>query len=245
MSWRAIGTLGLCLTLCVVSLAPTILAGPQRLTKHFFRASDVGELERTAVPEVVQIPSSQFAQWSVSDFGVEKRDRSSIWGSRSASWQMACVGGPRPIDCHFSCDYPFNDWHELSICYRGNGWRIVGSGRKIHYVKGQDDWPIVSVEFANNNGGQALLLFSLFDESGGPVRPPNDDVMSMNFVARARNLVERRFGKHYGPSPSTFQVQAFIPLKEAMTEQEKAELVAAYSKLRTEVVAEAVGMDLG
>lgn len=245
MSWRMIGTQVLCLALCLVTLAPIILAGPMRLAKHFFRASSVGELERNAIPDIVQIANSQFSQWSVSGFNVEKRDRSSIWGSYSASWQIACADGPRPIDCHFSCDYPFNDWHELSVCYRGNGWRIVGNGRRVHYVKGQDDWPIVSVELANDNGGNAFLLYSLFDESGSPVRPPDDDILSMGLVDRVKNFVARRLGKKYGPRPSTFQVQAFVTLTDSMTEQDQLELIAAYSALRNEVVEEAVGMDLG
>lgn len=244
-AWRNAMTLGVCGLLCFLALGPTVLAGPGRLAKYMFAASSVAELERAAFPEFVQVPGSAFAQWSVQDFNIEERDRSSVWGSRSASWQIECATGPRPIDCHFSCDYPFSDWHELSVCYRGNGWKIVGGGRVVHRLEGQEDWPVVSVEFANESGGHALLLFSLFDEGGRPVLPPEDDVLNMNYVTRFRSMVQRRFGKSYGPKPSTFQVQAFIPLKEAITGQEKAELVSAYSRLRNEVVAEAVEMDLG
>jgi hypothetical protein len=231
--------------ICSFVIGTMLMAGPKRLVRYVVQGNQLQNFERNAIPRTIQIPASKLSFWTVNEFSIEERDRSSIWGTRSASWQMECQTGPNPIQCHFSCDYPFSDWHELSICYRGNGWKIVEGGRQVRMLPSQPDWPIVSVEFMNNTGSRALLLFSLFDQIGQPVQPPAQDVLSMNFTGRIRNLLERRFGKNYGPKPSTFQVQAFVSLSNPMSETEKAALIEAYARLRAEVVDDAVSMDLG
>jgi exosortase len=62
-------------------------------------------------------------------------------------------------------DYPFRGYHDVTICYRGNGWRIThqerqfGAGTNSHL-------PLMQVEMAREPASVGSLWFSTVDETG-------------------------------------------------------------------------------
>ena len=63
----------------------------------------------------------------------------------------------------------FLGWHELTQCYKGNGWTV--SGRRIISPTDDQSWPYVIAELTNETNERALLVFSLFYHNGAPVVP--------------------------------------------------------------------------
>lgn len=64
-------------------------------------------------------------------------------------------------DCMVSVDYPFPQWHDLSVCYRGKGWKVV---ERTDYPSGSECTdkcdPYTEVKMTRPIGKHGLLLFS-------------------------------------------------------------------------------------
>jgi len=62
-------------------------------------------------------------------------------------------------------DYPFRGYHDVTICYRGNGWRITHAERQ--YGAGTNaNLPLMQVEMARETANVGSLWFSTVDETG-------------------------------------------------------------------------------
>jgi len=62
-------------------------------------------------------------------------------------------------------DYPFRGYHDVTVCYRGNGWRITHQERQ--YGAGTNaSLPLMQVEMARETASVASLWFSTVDETG-------------------------------------------------------------------------------
>lgn len=225
------------LILATLAVPPVAIAGPMNLLREASGISEIVSIPVSHLPGSFSAGKTTPSQWSVEDISREERDRSSIWGSYSTSWQLNQLNQDR--SCHFSCDYPFTDWHELSVCYRGNGWKIDSGqwGRRIH-VPSDSNWPVVSVDLRQPTGAQAFLIFSFFDAYGRPVRPPVIDALTAGFLGRLKLLFNSRWNKPYGPESTTYQVQAFFQLSEPISEAEKEKLISAYADMRGMVASE-------
>ena len=232
--------LALVALLVVLALPPVLLVGPAKLVTDAVGDDFIVPIEANFLTTPVRTNAERYVGWSLEFTNQEERDRSSVWGKHSTSWQLTADAGDG-VSCHFSCDYPFTDWHELSQCYRGNGWRIDpdGGGREVLIPEASDGvaggWPIVMVPMVQQTGARALLLFSFFDSRGLPVDPPPVDASLQDFGGRMKLLVNRRWNKSYGPRQVTYQVQAFMPTGGPLTESQKRDLVAAYRSMREEV----------
>jgi exosortase len=225
------------LLLALMAIPPVVIAGPLNLLREASGFSDVVSIPVSHLPGTFSAGKGTPTQWTVEEISREERDRSSIWGSYSTSWQLNQLNQDR--SCHFSCDYPFTDWHELSVCYRGNGWKIDSGqwGRRIH-VPSDSNWPVVSVDLRQPTGAQAFLIFSFFDAYGRPVRPPVIDALTAGFLGRLKLLFNSRWNKPYGPKSTTYQVQAFFQLSEPISKAEKEKLISAYADMRGMVASE-------
>lgn len=223
------------LILALMAVPPVAIVGPLNLLRQAGGFSDVVSIPVSHLPGKFSAGEGIPSQWTVEKISQEERDRSSVWGSYSTSWQINERDQDR--SCHFSCDYPFTDWHELSVCYRGNGWKIDSGqwGRKIH-IPSDSNWPLATVDLVQPTGSRAFLIFSFFDASGRPVRPPMIDASQAGFLSRLKLLFNRRWNKNYGPRSTTYQVQAFFQLSEPLAEAEKQKLIRAYNDMRGMVV---------
>ena len=64
-----------------------------------------------------------------------------------------------------SLDYPFFDYHDVTVCYRNSGWTIDGS--KLEMASNENGHiPCKEVDMLKVEGLGAALLYSTVDESG-------------------------------------------------------------------------------
>ena len=72
------------------------------------------------------------------------------------------------LEAMIALDYPFFEYHDVRICYDGQGWR-VGEGEITGNVAGIHDGsniPTMRVKLAKENDLKATLLYSTIDEAG-------------------------------------------------------------------------------
>src|SRR5262249_17355031 len=126
-----------------------------------------------------------------------------------------------------SIDYPFSGWHDLTVCYRGQGWEIAN---QVTHAAPQADAPAsIEAQLRRKPDGVAYLCFRFLADHGNSLSPPVGGFWqglaqrAGNNIGRARHLLG---GDRPATSPeaAAFQVQVFIegytPL--AQSEQEQA-----------------------
>ena len=98
----------------------------------------------------------------------QSRAKDNTWGEYSRVWTYR---GPGRVDM-ISLDYEFIDWHELTDCYRGQGWKLMSREVIMPPARTkpsrddpttQGEGPIVLAEFTHPDGRVAAVFFSLFD----------------------------------------------------------------------------------
>jgi exosortase len=117
-----------------------------------------------------------------------------------------------------SCDYTFYNWHDLTLCYRLNGWQMTLD--KTHRPKlpnGEEDVYVEALFYNPASGQQGYLLFSLLDENGRVQagRPTDSETLIENRLRRLREALERR------PTETRFQLQLFATAYHIISEQER------------------------
>ncbi len=136
------------------------------------------------------------------EFTRQDRDTESIFGKHSRTYEYRDPNSDERYMVSF--DFPFaNGWHELTVCYKGNGW--APKDRKVRRaleVSGEAAWDYVEADFDKPGGECAFLAFSLFDQYGDPLRPYIDWLVTGDSFLGARNTYLRdRHG---------FQVQVWV-----------------------------------
>lgn len=230
---------GVCLVLAAVAVVPLVAAGPtvfyRQLTKKFI----VRDISQAALPETTSfsLPPNLTIDWKREKYEVEQRELNSEWGSRSSRWVVKSESFSPPIELALSLDYPFSGWHELTVCYRGNGW--VMESREVMITEYAPEWPVVVGIFRLPTGMNGLLLYSMFDENGRPVQTMTEDIRRMNLVQRAVATLQKRLQKDYGPLPQTYQLQIFLDSVDDFNDDTVKLLVENYVRFR-EMIREGV-----
>ncbi len=70
-----------------------------------------------------------------------------------------------------SADYPYVGWHEVTDCYRGQGWIV--EGRTVEPGEADQGGPRVAATMVKPLERYGLLVFAFDDERGEPVSPPS------------------------------------------------------------------------
>ena len=114
----------------------------------------IDDLSKESLPQ-------ELAGWTLTDFRRENRSASSEFGERSRQW--TCRKGNQTAVA--SIDYPFPEWHDLDVCYRGIGW---ATGPRIPLPDKS-----TALQYSLRNDQQTgWLIFDLFDQQGDPYQPP-------------------------------------------------------------------------
>jgi exosortase len=100
---------------------------------------------------------------------ISKGQNADIWNIYDASKRMRH---------RVAISQPYDGFHDLCICYEGNGWRkdsrkvitLAPTGESIA------DWPYIYSSWFNDNGSYAYLTFSSLDTEANPVLPPDETV---------------------------------------------------------------------
>jgi exosortase/archaeosortase family protein len=100
-------------------------------------------------------------------FAVERNGSPGTLGEYSRQWTYRSPRATAVV----SADYPFKGWHELTNCYRGQGW--IFQGRTVEAGGADQAGPRVAATMAEPLKWYGLLVFALDDERGEPLSPPS------------------------------------------------------------------------
>ena len=144
------------------ALIQTVLAGyawnvvgPFRVVEQRAEAMTAGDMPAT------------LCGLSKIDFEPLERNSGSPDGAHSRIYKYRSEDGTTYT---ISLDFPFiQNWHELTICYRGSGWDLV-ERRPRPYIDQQtaESWGYVEADFTKPDGDAGALWFVEFDQFGTP-----------------------------------------------------------------------------
>jgi exosortase len=164
-----------------------------------------------------------------------------------AGWQQIQIAGGGPTKVEMSgkhsqvwyyrrgsdvatvaLDYPFSGYHDVTICYTGNGWEIYAK-RTRPAAENPDGIPGVEAKMQRAMGSRASLWFSTFDQQG--------KWLDGSFVGRS---FSERFREQ--TSSTTYRVQtlitSYLPLSNEAEESAASLFREARKLLGQQVVAE-------
>jgi exosortase len=210
LGWAAVAP-----ALCLYGLLFAFQAGEDLLGAA--RAGDVAEtnlVEEYNAWAVDDLPE-QIGSWKrATKNPLETRTRDNPFGAHSHTWTYYGPGGLKAI---LSFDYPFPEWHDLRVCYRGIGWRVTDTTTyPSPMVPGELE--TMKYELGKPFDHRGYGWFTEFDQAGRPV--PISGVVTFGAVGdrvhdRLLGIKERwlsLIGKG-NPHPRYFevlQVQALI-----------------------------------
>lgn len=197
-------------------------------------SGDVPEMVEKDFPPRGASGRSLWAPWRRVGFATVERKTNSRYGKHSRVWAFQ----HRDKRLSLSFDYPFIGWHDMSICYRGEGWQIL----KARTSALREDAPGDVVELSlEKSGRHALVLFTCFDGRVQPLERPSAVFrqaqwgklqLRLEALKRALNgeadtpLVDRR---------TTYQLQVYVesfdPIDEVTRKRAHAQLRQAFTLL--------------
>lgn len=183
---------------------------------------------------------SQIGQWRRVKFDIVKRERNSQLGEHSRIWTYRRDNNV----AHFSVDYVFAGWHELSECYTSLGWIL--NERTI--TAPQENKTYVESSLSKPFDERGYVLFSLIDDQGRCLTPPSEieaKSLPARFIDRASergryimDLVGRSNANtelDQQLNPLCYQVQLYTESYAPLTPVDKNNCRAIYLLLRENV----------
>lgn len=224
--WGIVGVLGLAGLMTVVDVFRS-LTQPELKVRLFETDVEV-PLAKDDLPESVM------GDWQLVEYKYEERTRGSDLGRLSNTWTFL---SPEPTAAEraaapgeqlsrfvatFSFDQTFPGWHELTTCYKNQGWKInvrlrnTGKGEE-----GEKNWPFVTAQMSNSVGQYGFVVFSLFDSFGEAVDAPGDWNVVQWIIRGSTNRMRNRIrGSLF--RAEAYQSQMFVtqyrPISPAMEE---------------------------
>lgn len=193
------------------------------------------------------LPESVMGDWQLVEYKNETRSRGSDLGRVSNIWTYLSPDptaenrAANPNDqvirflATFSFDQTFPGWHELTTCYKNQGWKINVRLRHAGSTDANEkSWPYVTARMSNSVGQYGFIVFSLFDSFGDALDAPGDWNVVQWLLRGATNRMRNRIrgslfrGEAY---QSQMFVSQFRPITPAMEEM----IVAKYLEAREQV----------
>jgi exosortase len=152
---------------------------------------------------------AEVGRWHTREFKVEKRDMSNQLGENSKSWS----GNIGPHSAWTSIDYAFLAWHDLSACYRWQGWQIEAQN---DIASPNGDGKMIKEVLMKRPGMQSGYLIYTFIDVHGEALPPLGQVHERSNWRRPDSVIGGLTGPKNASNsftdvaPSTCQVQVFM-----------------------------------
>ena len=172
---------------------------------------------------------AELGNWKRTKFEFEERD----WG-----FEMGRFGKKWTYDAQrqrviVAFDYPFGGEHDLTVCYRNQGWKILTARAALQDGHGKSVPAFIEVTMENSVGAHAFLLFSQFDDQGTNVIPPILSHTSLDTYVYLRMMAQRLsaapLGKliaeahrtRTGANPTQYQFQVLLTSPSAVPFEEQ------------------------
>ena len=163
----------------------------------------------------------------LSKFSAPRREVDALWGEHSRIWEYQAGLSFATL----AVDFPFVGWHDLTDCYKANGW----SASSAPVVTDGPGGPAVEASFVRPDGYNAFLIFALADHGGRPVDPPQ----TRGFVGELTDRLGTwfRHGSRLGlrVTEPTYQMQFFEVTDRPAGEDRRREARAVFEKFRERV----------
>lgn len=181
-----------------------------------------------------QLGPFQFLKFDESD-----RSKDNSWGEHSKLWIYN--SGPSSVSV-VSLDYEFVDWHELTECYKAQGWVMVKRAvftpnDPLAKDGGKPYGPVVAAWFVNLDGRNKYLLFGLYDRKGRPMEPNDTRSLVTELTGRFKSWF--RTGDAGGSDAEVlcYQLQTFIDSDRLLDERGMQSALELHATARARVEA--------
>lgn len=161
-------------------------------------------------------------------FVTQDRAHGSDLGLHSDTWNYL---SPREYSVVVSMDQTFPGWHELTVCYVNQGWKL--DSREWN-EDASGEWPYIEAKFSKNTGEKAFLVFSIFDVFGSAYEPPKSWGKLEYYLSGIRNRLSHRIRAQLFRA-ETFQTQAFVPTFGELSEKQQKQITQNYLQLREQL----------
>jgi exosortase/archaeosortase family protein len=192
------------------------------LKVQFFDSSVLVPLEKDAIPAEIE-------DWRQVNYTYQDRSRGSDLGQYSDTWIFVA---PKFGLATASLDQAFPGWHELTTCYKNQGWELIDRKVFAGTREGSDvRWPYVEAEFRNKLGQHGFLVFSLFDGMGDAYEPPSNWSAITYLVNGVSNRMNNRVRSRLFRGEA-YQTQAFVSTYREFDRELKDHIVERYMTIR-------------
>ena len=103
----------------------------------------------------------EMAGWTMTEFHRVDRSATSEFGHHSRQWTFR----QGDLTAIVSIDFPFPEWHNLDVCYRGVGWKVGAQSRL-------PDESTAMQHALRNDQQTGQLIYDIFDQQGAPYQAP-------------------------------------------------------------------------
>ena len=216
-AWVCAGLFGLMGVMQIIEVQRSLLN--PKLKVRFFSSAVILPFDQTDLdPEIVTVVSKQEGtqeisktyKWKQNRYTLEDRSAGSDLGQRSDRWEYASDSN---FMASVSIDQTFPGWHELTTCYKNDGWLMKGRTVKTEIITDADgneiEWPYVEADFEHKTRGEkAFLVFAFTDGMGIPYVAPVQWGGIQSFIERTKNRLAHQYRKRVFRGEA-YQMQIF------------------------------------
>lgn len=151
-------------------------------------------LAQLEAPEQTDLPI-ELVGWQIDDFKSITRTREDIQGQKSYVWELR--SGLESAKLSLDCQW--NDFHDLTYCYSGLGWKVETEHNYESMLQPGDDSGSLNysrLRLTRPTGEQGWVLFCGLDKNGKEVQPPVKlgQNTSIHLWEKATNSLRLAFG---------------------------------------------------
>lgn len=166
--------------------------------------------------------------WELLSVEKEERDFTSIWGQFSFIWKLKYYDSIVIM----ALDYPFDNWHDVRVCYANMGWKIdtISTLDAGLYAA----WAASETQMKLPTGDTGFILCSHSDQLGAMVQPkPADSGLNLIFHYLNPKQWQEPFKIVTDKSQTTYyQTQAMVTTAFPLDEPTKQEIRSMYGEFR-------------
>ncbi|MEM7453544.1 MAG: exosortase U [Planctomycetota bacterium] len=127
------------------------------------RGTTIFEAERLAFPEEADMPGI-IGAWQRVNYVHENRGEHNLQAEDSFIWTYRSGD----LTAKVSIDCPWNNWHDLSVCYSGLGWT---TSSVLHYEEDRDGPGFTRIDLTKPTGETGVVFFCSVDRNAQEIIP--------------------------------------------------------------------------
>ena len=218
--WTSWVVVGIFAVLAILQLGEFAFATAEHL--------GAGKQEPTVGQSVFQFDEESLPEthnnWNRVAFHITERSATNSFGEFSKTWNYES-----PIcDVAVSLDFPFTEWHELSYCYGGHGWQLRSrrTSDAAGWTTPESKISFVELVLSKPTGEHGYVLFSLLDNRGQTIPPPDPSLASTMQGRIVDGPLARVLGRESKVrlNTNTYQIQLFASSERPLSENHRAHI---------------------